>query len=221
MALFPTWPLRSRAPACIGRPDGRPTTARARCLHPHAGMGTRRPARRRDMELQLGQFLAPVPQRPRRRRCSPAWPRSRSGWDAGVVVAGRVEPEEAALSAWRRWAHESRHAWIVVTDVVVHRPFVRRLEGLGWVDALQLTRPIGAGMVVAWLATTVLLRHRIGAAANDLLTNASTLGGRQRRRPDALGRESPARRNTVTLAGSRRHRPTRIEVTVWWLPART
>jgi hypothetical protein len=49
--------------------------------------------------------------------------------------------------------------WIVVAVVVLHGllHLLGAAEGLGWTDVSQLTRPISAGMGIAWLATAVLV----------------------------------------------------------------
>ncbi|MCW2750327.1 MAG: hypothetical protein JWR83_1437, partial [Aeromicrobium sp.] len=49
--------------------------------------------------------------------------------------------------------------WIVVAVVVLHGllHLLGAAEGLGWADVSQLTRPISAGMGLAWLATAVLV----------------------------------------------------------------
>jgi hypothetical protein len=49
--------------------------------------------------------------------------------------------------------------WTVVAVVVLHGLLHLRgaAEGLGWADGSQLTRPISAGMGMAWLATAVLM----------------------------------------------------------------
>jgi hypothetical protein len=49
--------------------------------------------------------------------------------------------------------------WIVVVVVVLHGllHLLGAAEGLGWADVSRLTRPISAGIGIAWLATAVLV----------------------------------------------------------------
>jgi hypothetical protein len=49
--------------------------------------------------------------------------------------------------------------WIVVAVVVLHGllHLLGAADGLGWADVSELTRPISAGMGIAWLATAVLV----------------------------------------------------------------